>query len=230
MNRTYDYATYWLNEGKKPVEIKPWFSDQVKNLHSVLDDLKFESVLEIGCGEGRITKMMLENYRIKEYDAVDISSHRIEKARNNLKKYPWVKFTQTSFQNFISDKKYDLVIAVEVLMHVPDDEIEFFVNDMVKRSKKYVVNLDYFPQQGFEWPEMKDQNFQHDYSEKYRNNNIKPDNIAVKTITGQQAIICASKIDKPISGDLPINTINENGREMMDIDSVTMDHDVGGIK
>ena len=43
----------------------------------------FKSVLELGCGFGRITKLLLTNYNnITEYLAVDISSDQIENAKS----------------------------------------------------------------------------------------------------------------------------------------------------
>ena len=195
MNRTYDYQSHWKdNEGKKPVEQKNWFPKQVIKLHEMLKNRKFSSVLEIGCGDGRITKELLKHYNIETYDAVDISLDRIENAKNNvenLKGICSIQFFASSFQEFSSEKKYDLVIAAELLMHVPDDEISSFIRNMIQRSKKYVMNIDYFPEEGFEWPKLKDRNYLHNYLDLFITSGIKPENIHMERIFEKQVIFCA---------------------------------------
>ena len=43
------------------------------------------TVLEVGCGFGRITKLLLQNFpNIREYLAVDLSPHQIENAKQYI--------------------------------------------------------------------------------------------------------------------------------------------------
>ena len=46
-------------------------------------NISFSTVLEVGCGFGRITKIILSNFpEVTEYVAVDLSPDQIENARN----------------------------------------------------------------------------------------------------------------------------------------------------
>jgi len=86
-----------------------------------LDSLnKFHSVLEWGCGFGRITKLMLTRYsEIQEYLAVDLSPHQIANAKTYLDSiiflHKELEFQVSNIQSFKSEKKYFLC---EVLMYI----------------------------------------------------------------------------------------------------------------
>ena len=92
MSFNYNPTEYWHERGK--VYKKNFIYDKDKRLQEELliqylnniftDNQSLQSVLELGCGFGRITKLLLTNYPgIKEYLAVDLSPHQIE----NAKKY-----------------------------------------------------------------------------------------------------------------------------------------------
>ncbi len=119
----------------------------------VVDYLKrissFLTVLEVGCGFGRITKILLSNFPdIKEYIAVDLSPHQIENAKRYVKQIKNRKgntqFIVSDIQSLQIDKKYDLVIASEVLMHILPSEIEKVMRKLVDISNQHVVNIDWY--------------------------------------------------------------------------------------
>ncbi len=71
----------------------------------------------------KITKLLLTNFpEIKEYFAFDFLSHQVENAKiniNGIENNAIVQFAVSDIQSFSSLlEKYDLVIALEVLMHV----------------------------------------------------------------------------------------------------------------
>ena len=84
---SYNPSEYWRERGK--VYKKNFRYDKDKRLQEefLLTHLNgisgsFKSVLELGCGFGRITKLLLTNYdNITEYLAVDISPDQIENAK-----------------------------------------------------------------------------------------------------------------------------------------------------
>ena len=119
----------------------------------IVDYLKrissFSTVIEVGCGFGRITKILLSNFPdIKEYIAVDLSPHQIENAKRYVKKIKNGKgntqFIVSDIQSLQIDKKYDLVIASEVLMHILPSEIEEVMQKLVDISNQHVVNIDWY--------------------------------------------------------------------------------------
>lgn len=161
---------YWLREGATYMERfrrTKEFQLQERLLVDCLKNLDppFSTVLELGCGFGRITKLLLSNFDIKEYAAVDLSPEQIENARRYVGDNR-VKFIVSDMQSFQSDKKYDLVIASEVLMHVLPSEIGQVVAKLVGMSRHHVVNIDWYeekPRAGAP------HNFIHDYEAAYGN-------------------------------------------------------------
>ena len=110
-------------------------------------DESIESVLELGCGFGRITKLLLTKFpNIKEYLAVDLLPHQLENAKkyvcsNNYKITFFLSDIQTLNTN---NKKYDLVIISEVLLHIIPAEIDSIIKKIISLSNKHSVNIDWY--------------------------------------------------------------------------------------
>ncbi len=58
-------------------------------------------VLELGCGDGRITHELLKVDKNLEGILIDGSLEMIENAEKRLESYPQLKFIQTTFQELI---------------------------------------------------------------------------------------------------------------------------------
>lgn len=123
-----------------------------------------ERILEVGCGFGRITKLLLELPDVKRIVATDISEDQIKAAKRTIKD-PRVEFRCISVLDLDYSKEFDLVIASEVLMHIPPDRIMRAIRRMEAASKKHIMNIDWYaldePHEagGYCW--------QHDYSAAY---------------------------------------------------------------
>ena len=148
---SYITNEYWTQRGKdykKNFKYDDKFELQEQILIEYLKKYSFDSVLEVGCGFGRITKLLLNNFPgIKEYFAFDLSAHQVENAKLNIdgvKNNEIVQFAVSDIQSLQITKKYDLVIASEVLMHVLPSEIEQIIQKLVGFSTKYVCNIDWF--------------------------------------------------------------------------------------
>ena len=173
---------YWFNHGKtykKEFRYNKNFELQEKILIDYLKNnvssSSFSSVLEVGCGFGRITKLLLSNFpHIREYLAIDLSPDQIENAKELIKpaietkgQVPNLTFLVSDIQSLQIQKKYDLVIASEVLMHILPSEIAEVMSKLISMSNEHVVNIDWYEQQ----PPSKaaPHNFIHQYEKLYRN-------------------------------------------------------------
>jgi SAM-dependent methyltransferase len=152
---SYNPSEYWHERGKKYKENFRY--DKSKRLQEefLITHLNgisgsFKSVLELGCGFGRITQLLLTNYsNITEYLAVDISPHQIENAKTLLsstKLTSQVKldFLVSDIQSLKLDKEYDLVILSEVLLHILPTEIDSIIKKLIALSKKHIINIDWY--------------------------------------------------------------------------------------
>lgn len=172
---TYNPSDYWNERGK--IYLKNFEYDKNKAVQEdfLLNHINqfsepFTSVLELGCGFGRITKLLLNNYNgIREYVAVDLSTHQIENAKKYLKSISTsnisLTFQVSDIKSFQSKKKYDLVLLSEVLMHILPSEIESVINKVISLSKKHIINIDWYEEE----PPKKiaSHNFIHEYEKLY---------------------------------------------------------------
>ena len=148
---SYIPGEYWAERGKdykKNFKYSDKFELQEQMLIEYLKKYSFSSILEVGCGFGRITKLLLANFpEITDYYAFDLSSHQIENAKINITGMPKsesVQFAVSDIQSFQAPKKYDLVIASEVLLHILPSEIEQVIGKLVSLSNKYMCNIDWY--------------------------------------------------------------------------------------
>ena len=103
----------------------------LKNFESFLKNIKFNSVLEIGCSVGLLPLTFNEFFKDKKYTGLDLSSKSLDIAKNN--------FTQGEFicDDFIKSEigEYDLIISFDVIDHVYNPNK--FLEKIITLSKKY---------------------------------------------------------------------------------------------
>ena len=161
----YDPVTYWKQAGKTYYQDFKYNDEYIKQeeaLIKYLEEIEFNSVLELGCGFGRITQLFAMMY-IEDYTGVDVSTEQL----NHAKEFSQYKFIESDILPLQLDRKFDLVIAVEVLMHQTPDKIQSIIDKMKSLSKKHVIDVDYYANEGV-W--LEPHNFKHDYYGLYGDN------------------------------------------------------------
>jgi 2-polyprenyl-3-methyl-5-hydroxy-6-metoxy-1,4-benzoquinol methylase len=107
-------------------------------LKNCLNNLKFESCLEIGCGTGKNTEWLLS--KSKEITAVDLSEEMLTKAKNKINSDK-VKFVQADINEdwgFVKNKRFDLITFSLVLEHIENLENIFTQLKKVVAENGYV--------------------------------------------------------------------------------------------
>ena len=141
----YEPLSYWKAQGKdyyKNFVYTAQFALQENNLIQLLDTLEFKSVLELGCGFGRITKLISNYYRLDKYTAIDFSVEQLNMAKVICPDS--IEFVCTNLLEYKPTIKYDLVIAVEVLMHLLPKQIHQAIDKMISWSNQHVISVDYY--------------------------------------------------------------------------------------
>jgi trans-aconitate methyltransferase len=80
---------------------------------------KNSKVLEIGCGIGTLTGLLLRYLRKGEVLAVDISPESISVAKKRLVKFRNVSFQVSDMTDFTYSGTFDFIILPDVLEHIP---------------------------------------------------------------------------------------------------------------
>lgn len=174
-----DVSEYWKKRGpgyyeelqNVPRQLQSRFEDQEKHVIKLLQTLKFNKILEIGCGSGRYTKILSEFFKPEKYVAIDISKEQLE----NAKKYvsnDKIDFCCTQVQDLIVEEKFDLVFASEVLMHINFNDIEKVIGKLVSFSTNKIISIDWYNKKNI-GNELSGYCFMHDYENLFRKNGAK---------------------------------------------------------
>jgi predicted TPR repeat methyltransferase len=82
----------------------------------LLRNNKYSRVLDVGCGEGIFSGMLLEIS--DSVEGIDISESAIIRAREKYRGYPSLSFAVQDIVNMDSDIRYDLIVCAEILYYL----------------------------------------------------------------------------------------------------------------
>jgi len=89
----------------------------VRDLLSALPDREARSVVDLGCGPGNSTEVLVARYPKAAIRGIDSSPDMIAAARSRL---PQVRFTVGGIEEWKDDGPFDVILANAVLQWVPD--------------------------------------------------------------------------------------------------------------
>ncbi|MDT2019451.1 class I SAM-dependent methyltransferase [Methylocella sp. CPCC 101449] len=115
----------------------------VSELAGFLRQRKYSSVLDLGCGYGRVAGSLIS--KGFSYTGIDISDEAIKTAKKN---HPKGVFLQGDLRELNIAKKFDVVLILYVLVHFTEDEDwRKFLAAACQRVKRdgCLLFADYFP-------------------------------------------------------------------------------------
>lgn len=128
----YDEKRYWERRATNWDEQTK--TDIVKEgkIQNILKTIKFGSVLDIGCGNGRFVPY----FEGKQYEGCDISENLVKIAKE---RYPEGTFFVSSVEEVSRKKKADLVFIYTTLEHVPPENLEKAIQAIKSVGKKLLL-------------------------------------------------------------------------------------------
>jgi len=87
------------------------------------------SILEVGCGDGRVTNSICHRYKVT---GIDIDKERIKSVQG-------IKVITDVSQLPFKDLRFDLVLAAEILEHLPEEIFSPALNEIYRLAKKYIL-------------------------------------------------------------------------------------------
>lgn len=141
---TFDPRTYWPAMG-------PWLagpgavSPEHIKIEGILSDLlpslePIRSVLDVGCGRGRLASMLADVLPKAAYTGLDIGEAQVQ-ATAAVR--PDGAIYLSPIQDWGAGRYFDLVLCSEVLMHIPPNEIEAVAKKLLKMATKYVCLIEW---------------------------------------------------------------------------------------
>jgi tRNA (cmo5U34)-methyltransferase len=102
----------------------PRYEEMLLKLMGYLpNDLKANRILELGCGTGNLTNLIIKRFPDAKIVAVDLSGELLAAAKDRFKLHHLINYRQEDFRNlqFESDN-FDLVISSISIHHLKDNE------------------------------------------------------------------------------------------------------------
>ena len=130
-----DYKKYWQTDNLRNIVAgtdteNPEGWDPVEVLREMLKTMDFETVLDFGCGYGRLCKA----FQPKNYTGIDLNPQAIQEAQ---KRYP-----DYFFKEIEVDSEYDnvdIVLAYTVFLHLDDDTLGIILQRLRKACNNYLI-------------------------------------------------------------------------------------------
>ena len=147
------YEEFWNERGDIPAD--EWSPIKQNKVRDFLYSIDYDSVLEVGCGEGQFSRLILEKMP-RNAEGIDLNKHRVDQS----------PYATTFLDNFLTHNyngvKFDLVCCSHVLLHIKYDDYKGFYEKMKSLALKYIVLIepDMYQYSSLNWARM---NHHHDY-------------------------------------------------------------------
>ncbi len=188
-------TSYWRRRGRSyarefaSANAQARYGAQTQELMEILSSLSFETVVEVGCGFGRVGAQVIGRFG-GSWTGVDLSRAQLEEARRQHPSLGGAVVEATSTHLPIRSRACDLAVSVEMLLHIPPDRILEALKELLRITRRYVVHLDWYEdylvghQTGWCWV--------HDYPALWRSIGAEVREVRLKS-TGIQSVFLISR-------------------------------------
>lgn len=107
-------------------------------LSNILKELKFDSVLEVGCGAGANLCRIATEHPGVMCGGIDINEDAV---KETLKHFVATVGEVENIER--EDKSIDMILTDACLIYVPPGKIETAVNEMLRVARKYIVMVEW---------------------------------------------------------------------------------------
>lgn len=166
-NKQYKYPYHYiptLNDGHFTQTLYwSWGFRYLGGIQVVLDqleELNFDSLIDVGCGDGRFLRDVRDQYGKADLLGIDYSKRAIDiaKAMN-----PHIRYENVNILEKDLKTTFDVATAIEVLEHIPPNDLSEFVkiiSDIINDEGYFILTV---PHQN---KPVSDKHYQHFSSEK----------------------------------------------------------------
>lgn len=132
----YEYPYHYLPrvEDGRFSQLQYWswgmhYLGGMRVVQDCLADIAFESLIDVGCGDGRFLREVRQEYPSVDVLGVDYSERSIAMARGMN---PDIDYEVHDLLEESIDKTFDVVTSIEVLEHIPPEDCQEFITEMAQ--------------------------------------------------------------------------------------------------
>ena len=106
-----------------------------------IPNFKGKKVLEIGPGNGKFAHLMIEKYKIKEYEILDLESNIFDSVNyiNSLNLKTDFKYTfAQNYENLLKER-YDLIVSNICIPETPKEYRENLLNNLIPNCRNSMI-------------------------------------------------------------------------------------------
>ena len=171
MQSSFNVNEYWLQRGRNYLhENLPQEFHRLQEtfLIDVLrsSGIPLASILEVGCGFGRITRLLASSFQDTKITALDLSPEQLENAKRYCGQQSNISFQQYDLYSGkpFPGAGYDIMVAIEVFLHHPRPIVLGLFRRLAAVAS-HLINIDWSEH----WPwKTAEHVWVHDYSRVYR--------------------------------------------------------------
>jgi SAM-dependent methyltransferase len=131
---TVAYDQGWQSKWDDMKKYGPFSRHLRRIIKRMIRPLEFESVLDVGCGQGSFLEELQVEFPGIKPRGVDLSPSAVKLA---CERVPGGRFAVLDITEHALDEKCDLVVCSEVLEHIPDDLTA--LQNLRKMTRKYLL-------------------------------------------------------------------------------------------
>lgn len=143
---SFDYKAYWDGpKGRGKIYEQQaidggWWDGEQEGIPELLEKLRFRSLLEVGCGFGRVGASIKARWPKVSYTGMDISWDLVEGARERL---PDSEIIYADMVTWEDTRRWDLVLAISALSHIPPENIGGVITKLKTWATNDIVVVDW---------------------------------------------------------------------------------------
>lgn len=140
----YHYVSRIPSAGFRQHFVDSWGINYIATIVFLLDQIeKFKptSLIDIGCGDGRLSREIHRRFPLMELKGIDYSLRAITLAKAMNQDLSGLQYEQIDITKVPTLNKYDAAILMEVFEHIPPNETSEFLSGVHRLLKKSGVLL-----------------------------------------------------------------------------------------
>ena len=114
------------------------YAKQVLKKINKLVDFKHKKILDYGCGQGDLIKVLCNDYQIEEAYGCDLSQKSVDIVNDSNKSCDKFRGAVKIESDAVpyGDEKFDIILLTELIEHLDDKSLKFAISEITRMLKK----------------------------------------------------------------------------------------------